>query len=198
MSTFFSGMGLGASLIIAIGAQNAFVLTQGLKKNHHISIALVCALCDAILIFLGVAGLGSLIAASPFWTNLMAWGGAVFLFWYGYKSFKSLFSDHSLKEDSAIGRGRTGIIGLTLAITLLNPHVYLDTVVLLGSISAQYEESQRMHFAMGAILSSFLWFFTISLGAAYLSQYLARPLTWKVIDGLTACIMWFIAITLVL
>lgn len=198
MNAFLSGMGLGASLIIAIGAQNAFVLTQGLKKNHHISIAFVCALCDAVLIFLGVVGLGALISASPFWTQVMAWGGAVFLFWYGFQSFRSLFTSHHLKQDKAEGRNRKSILLLTLAITLLNPHVYLDTVVLLGSIAAQYDDTFRPYFAAGAITSSFAWFFTIALGAAWLSPYLARPTTWKVIDGMSGCVMWFIAISLIL
>ncbi|MDV7338877.1 LysE/ArgO family amino acid transporter [Terasakiella sp. A23] len=198
MSAFLSGMGLGASLIIAIGAQNAFVLGQGLRKNYPLSIALVCAVCDAILIVLGVAGLGSLIASSPLWTNIMAWGGAAFLFWYGLRSFQSLFSDHSLKQDRGEGKSRKEILLITLAITLLNPHVYLDTVVLLGGIASQYEDTARPYFALGAVIASFLWFLTISLGAAWASPYLARPITWKVIDAVTGCVMWLVAVTLVL
>ncbi len=197
-TAFIAGFGIGGGLIIAIGAQNAFVLSQGLRRSYPVMVAFVCALCDALLILAGVAGLGALIAASPFWTNLMAWGGAAFLFWYGFRAFRSLLSeDHALNREKGQGNGRMGILSATLAITLLNPHVYLDTVVLVGTIAAQYEDTLRPYFALGAISASFAWFFTISLGAAWASPYLARPATWKVIDGLTGVVMWTVAISLI-
>lgn len=196
MSAFLSGMGIGAGLIIAIGAQNAFVLAQGLRKHHHISVALVCALCDTVFITIGVAGLGAIVSENPLWSTIMAWGGAAFLFWYGLCSFRALFSDHSLKHEKAKNRGFKEVLMITLALTLLNPHVYIDTIVLLGGIAAQYSDDQRPFFGMGAILSSFLWFATISLGAAWLSPYLARPITWKILDLLTGVVMWVVAISL--
>jgi len=197
-STFLSGMSIGAGLILAIGAQNAFVLSQGLRKTSPVLIAFVCAVCDATLIYLGVAGLGGLIAASPFWSELMAWGGAAFLGWYGFKSFRSLFSDHALIDKKGQGTSKKNIILTTLAITLLNPHVYLDTVVLLGAIGAQYEADIRWLFTLGAITSSFIWFFTLSLGAAWASPYLSRPITWKVIDFITGVVMWSVGLSLIL
>ena len=197
INAFLSGMGIGAGLIIAIGAQNAFVLGHGLRKTNPVMIAFICALCDALLILIGVAGLGALISNSELLTDIMAWGGAAFLFWYGFKSFRSLLSNHQLDREKAERKSRKEIIFITLAITLLNPHVYLDTVVLLGGIAAQYEDTARPYFAVGAIFASFLWFFTISLGAAWLSPYLARPITWKIIDAITGCVMWLVAITLI-
>lgn len=197
-STFLSGFSIGSGLIIAIGAQNAFVLGQGLRRTSPILIALICAGCDAILIFLGVAGLGSLIANSMFWSELMAWGGAAFLAWYGFKSFRNLFLDHALRQEKEIQISRKNIILTTLAITLLNPHVYLDTVVLLGAIGAQFDPDVRPIFTLGAITASFSWFLTISIGAAWASPYLSRPITWKVIDFITGTVMWTVGLSLVL
>jgi L-lysine exporter family protein LysE/ArgO len=198
LSAFFSGMSIGASLIIAIGAQNAFVIRHGLKRTSPVLIALICAACDAILILFGVAGLGTLIATSSLWTELMAWCGAIFLAWYGFKSFQSLWSEHALQVDNEVKQSRRNILLATLAITLLNPHVYLDTIVLLGAVGAQFEQSMRLYFTLGAITSSFIWFFTISLGAAWASPYLSRPITWKVIDLLTGVVMWSVGLSLII
>ncbi|WP_135077953.1 LysE/ArgO family amino acid transporter [Terasakiella sp. SH-1] len=191
-----SGFGLGSSLIIAIGAQNAFVLGQGLRRQNHILVALICAISDALLISIGVAGLGGLISANPTWTQVMAWGGAIFLGWYGLKSFRSMFSNHQLDNEKPHSKSRRQILLFTLAVTFLNPHVYLDTVVLLGGIAAQYEMEPRLYFAIGAMSASFLWFGFLALGAAWASPYLARPTTWKVIDGITGGVMWLIAFIL--
>ncbi len=198
MNAFLSGMGVGASLIIAIGAQNAFVLAQGLRKNHHISVAFLCAMCDAVLIIIGVMGLGAFIAQSPLLIEVMRWGGAAFLVWYGYKNFKNLFTDHQLSKKNLDHTNKNKVLVTTLAITLLNPHVYLDTVVLLGGISLQFNDDLRPLFACGAISASFIWFFTISLGAAWASPYLARPITWKIIDASAAVVMWYVALSLIL
>lgn len=194
--TFATGFGLGGGLIIAIGAQNAFVLGQGLRRNHPMMVALVCALCDAILIAAGVAGLGTLIAAYPLLTKIAAWGGGAFLIWYGFGALKRLFATETLSEEAISKTGRKAVLGATLAVTLLNPHVYLDTVVMLGGIGGQYPADARLSFAVGAMTASFVWFFAIALGAAWLAPYAARPITWKIVDAVTCCVMWLVAYSL--
>ncbi|OKH89778.1 LysE/ArgO family amino acid transporter [Thalassospira sp. TSL5-1] len=190
---YATGLGLGASAIIAIGAQNAFVLSQGLRRNYPVLIALVCALCDAVLIAAGVAGLGTLVASYPPLTKVAAWGGGAFLIWYGCSAFIRVFQDEKLTETSNSTKGWRAILTATLAITLLNPHVYIDTVVVLGGIGGQFPATERLAFALGAISASFIWFFTIALGAAWLAPYIARPITWKIIDTVTAGVMWMVA-----
>ncbi len=135
--TYVTGFGLGGGLIIAIGAQNAFVLGQGLRRNHPVMVAFVCALCDAVLIAAGVAGLGTLIAAYPLLTTVAAWGGGAFLIWYGFGAFRRLFETETLSEKAISKTGWQAVLSTTLAVTLLNPHVYLDTVVMLGGIGGQ-------------------------------------------------------------
>tara|TARA_R100000988_G_C3966322_1_gene149001 strand:- start:11 stop:637 length:627 start_codon:yes stop_codon:yes gene_type:complete len=194
--TYVTGFGLGGGLIIAIGAQNAFVLGQGLRRNHPVMVAFVCALCDAVLIAAGVAGLGTLIAAYPLLTTVAAWGGGAFLIWYGFGAFRRLFETETLSEKAISKTGWQAVLSTTLAVTLLNPHVYLDTVVMLGGIGGQYPPDARIGFALGAMSASFVWFFAIALGAAWLAPYVARPITWKIIDGLTCGVMWLVAYSL--
>ncbi|MEE3044743.1 MAG: LysE/ArgO family amino acid transporter [Pseudomonadota bacterium] len=193
--TYATGFGLGGGLIIAIGAQNAFVLGQGLRRNHPLMVALVCALCDAILIAAGVAGLGTLIAAYPLLTKIAAWGGGAFLIWYGIGAFRRLFETETLSDDTRSKKGWKAVLSTTLAVTLLNPHVYLDTVVMLGGIGGQYPADERLGFALGAMTASFVWFFSIALGAAWLAPYVARPITWKIVDAITCAVMWLVALT---
>ncbi|WP_341363967.1 LysE/ArgO family amino acid transporter [Thalassospira sp. SN3W] len=195
--TFATGFGLGGGLIIAIGAQNAFVLGQGLRRNHPVMVAFVCALCDAILIAAGVAGLGTLVATYPILTKIAAWGGAAFLIWYGYAALRRLFETETLSESDVRQTGWKAVLSTTLAVTLLNPHVYLDTVVMLGGIGGQFPADERLTFALGAMSASFVWFFAIALGAAWLAPYVARPITWKIIDGVTCAVMWLVAYTLI-
>ncbi|KZB60396.1 MULTISPECIES: LysE/ArgO family amino acid transporter [Thalassospira] len=194
--TYATGFGLGGGLIIAIGAQNAFVLGQGLRRNHPLMVALVCALCDAILIAAGVAGLGTLIAAYPLLTKIAAWGGGAFLIWYGIGAFRRLFETETLSDDTRSKKGWKAVLSTTLAVTLLNPHVYLDTVVMLGGIGGQYPADERLGFALGAMSASFVWFFSIALGAAWLAPYVARPITWKIVDAITCAVMWLVAYSL--
>lgn len=193
LDTFFTGAVLGAGLIIAIGAQNAFILSLGLKRQHAIKAALVCALSDALLILAGVAGLGNWIASNSTATTLAALGGAAFLLAYAVFALRRALRPTALEAQQT---GRTPwptVLAQTLAVTFLNPHVYLDTVVLLGSISAQYSDAARPAFAAGATTASFVWFLTLAAGASLLAPYLARPSTWRVIDGLTATVMLVIA-----
>lgn len=191
--TFFTGAFLGAGLIIAIGAQNAFILSLGLKRLHAIKAALVCAASDALLILAGVAGLGALIASNSLATTIAALGGAAFLVAYAVFALRRALKPASLEAQEARRTPWPAILAQTLAVTFLNPHVYLDTVVLLGSISAQYSDEARPFFAAGAVTASFVWFMALATGATLLAPYLAKPNTWRVIDALTATVMLVIA-----
>ncbi|BCL79479.1 amino acid transporter [Ktedonobacteria bacterium brp13] len=193
------GFALGASLIIAIGAQNAFVLRQGLKKQHLFLVASLCTLCDIILIILGIAGLGTLITAIPALTLIATWGGALFLIVYGLRSFRSAFKHETLttqETEQKNVRKRDTVLAI-LGFSLLNPHVYLDTVVLIGSIGAHYHAQARIFFALGTMLASLLWFFSLAYGAGKLAPLFRHSRAWQVLDILIGCVMWIIAGTLI-
>ena len=197
-TALLQGFGLGASLIIAIGAQNAFVLRQGLKRQHVFITALLCSLCDVALIALGVGGLGLLIASVPALTAVATWGGAAFLLFYGLRAFRSAASPGSLEVEPGAAPVRAWNIALaTLAISLLNPHVYLDTVVLLGSIGARYPAAERWLFAAGAAMASAIWFFGLGYGAAWLTPLFRRPVAWRILDAAVGCVMWAICASLI-
>ena len=197
-TTFLKGFSLGASLIIAIGSQNAFVLRQGLRREHVLPVCLVCFACDALLILLGVAGLGTLVSSSRLLMQIALWGGGIFLFAYGIRAFRSAFRPQSMEVDetSNPASGLRWAILTTLALTLLNPHVYLDTVVLLGSISGQFPAPERPAFALGAVSASLVWFFGLGYGARILTPLFRRELSWRVLDLLIGCVMWGIAASL--
>lgn len=197
MVSFVQGFGIGGGLIVAIGAQNAFVLSQGVRRNYPLTIALICALCDSILILLGVAGVGSFVAENPLLGTITAWGGAIFLFWYGAIALRSAIQGNSLEADGGSLSTVRAVITTTLALTLLNPHVYLDTIVLLGSISGQFEGMQRYIFGVGAMTASFLWFFSLSLGAGLLAPIFRKKIAWRVLDGVVCLVMWSIATSLI-
>jgi L-lysine exporter family protein LysE/ArgO len=195
---FLQGAGVGAGLIIAIGAQNAFVLSQGVRRRYPLLIALICWWCDCVLILAGMAGLGSAVSTHPQWMRLAAWGGAVFLLVYGFRSLRSAIAGGRLETgDAAMGTARAAVL-TTLAVTLFNPHVYLDTVVLLGSLSGQFPGAGRYAFAAGAIMASFVWFFSLSIGARLLAPFFRRPVAWRVLDSLVCLTMWCIAASLVI
>ncbi|SDL09575.1 L-lysine exporter family protein LysE/ArgO [Maridesulfovibrio ferrireducens] len=193
---YMQGFGTGGGLIVAIGAQNAFVLTQSIKKNHHLKICLVCALCDAVLITLGVLGTGDFVASHPMWLKPAAWGGAAFLAWCGFSSFRSAINGGKLESDEETVTGVRPIIMMTFAITLLNPHVYLDTIVMLGSISGQYSGEARYFFGFGAVTASFIWFYTLGFGGRALAPLFRKPVTWRILDSLVGVTMWAIAFSL--
>jgi len=197
VGAFWRGFGLGAGLIIAIGAQNAFVLRQGLKKQYVFLTALVCTLCDAALITLGVAGFGSVVSSHPVLTNLAAWGGAVFLFVYGLRAFWSVFKVRGLEAEGNVTLSKRDAVLTTLAVSLLNPHVYLDTVVLLGGIGGQFVGQSRVLYGVGAVTASSVWFFSLAYGATRLGPLFRRPLAWRVLDAAIGLIMWRIAFSLV-
>lgn len=196
LSAFITGFLTSISLIIAIGAQNAFVLSQGIKQQFNGLIAMTCCSLDIILIFAGIAGMGALIANSPYLMFAAALLGGGFLSVYGILALKSAINPQSLRaESSAINSRKTAIL-TTLAISLLNPHVYLDTVILIGSIGGQYAIPERWWFATGAALASVVWFCSLSWGAKKLAPLFKLPITWRVLDSVICLMMWSIAYSL--
>ncbi|MEO0823660.1 MAG: LysE family transporter [Pseudomonadota bacterium] len=195
---FATGFATGFSLILAIGAQNAFVLRQGLLRAHVFWVCLVCALSDAVLIAAGVAGMGAAIAALPSLNAAMLWAGALFLALYGAFAMRRAFNPGRL-EAAAEGAGSLGVaLATCLAFTWANPHVYLDTVVLVGAISVPWTEAGHgTAFGAGAMLASFVFFFSLGYGARLLAPIFARPRAWQILDILIAIIMWAIAASLV-
>lgn len=195
-SVYFTGFTMGLSLIVAIGAQNAFVLRQGVRNEHVFAICLACALSDALLIVVGITGFRQIAAVLPWLDALMRYGGALFLMWYGARSLLS-----ALNASGALAVGEGGASSLrkvlltALALTWLNPHVYLDTVVLLGTISTRFP-GMEASFAAGAVTASFLFFFSLGYGATKLRPIFANPAAWRVLEGLVAVTMWLIAFKL--
>lgn len=196
ISAFINGFLLGGSLIIAIGAQNAFILRQGLLRQHVFILCLICALSDAILIALGVAGLGSLISSSPELITAVTLGGALFLFTYAVIAFRRAMNPAALRAGESGGGSLKAAIVACLAFTFLNPHVYLDTVVLLGSLSAKYEGPARFAYAEGAMAASFVWFFTLGYGARLLEPVFASPAAWRILDFVIGIVMAGIGLSL--
>ncbi|SFU87400.1 LysE/ArgO family amino acid transporter [Pseudoduganella namucuonensis] len=194
---FLSGLGLGASLIMAIGAQNAHVLRVGVRRQHVALTVATCVVIDVLLIGAGVAGMGVLIQSSPLLMGAARWGGAAFLLWYGLRSWAALLRPGALPagEGGAPVSARNALLSV-LAMSLLNPHVYLDAVVLLGAIGGNYPAHERPSFAVGAMTASLIWFTALGFGASRLSDLLRRPLAWKCIEALTGAIMLALAAAL--
>jgi L-lysine exporter family protein LysE/ArgO len=193
MNAAISGFSLGLSLILAIGAQNAFVLKQGLKREHVFLVCLTCAASDAVLILLGVMGLGIIIEQAPWLMPVMRYGGAAFLLVYGARSFIAAWRSSDVLLQAVHVKGALLPTLLTCAaLTWLNPHVYLDTVLLIGSISTQFPEQKGL-FAAGAMLSSFVFFFSLGYAAAWLRPIFARPMSWRVLEVIVGITMWAIA-----
>ncbi len=192
-AAFIAGFVLGATLIIAIGAQNAFILRQGLKREHVFVLCLICALSDALLIAAGVAGLGTFVSSVPKLIILITAGGAAFLFVYGLMAFRRAMDPHAMRAGDGGAGGLWPAVLTVLAFTWLNPHVYLDTVVLLGGLSARYDGAARVYYGAGAMLSSFVWFFGLGYGARLLEPVFAKPSAWRILDILIGLIMWALA-----
>ncbi len=194
MSVFLTGLLIGGSLIIAIGAQNAYVLKQGLLKSHIFIICLICALSDAILIAIGTSGVGKIVENHPEWLRIITWLGAIYLTVYGLSSIRASFNSETLKAASQNSKQNTKtIITTVLALTFLNPHVYLDTVLLIGSVASPYTDNDHYYFTFGAISASFIWFFSLGYGARLLLPIFARPASWRILNIVIALIMWWIA-----
>lgn len=194
-TSFLPGFALSFSLILAIGAQNVFVLKHGLRRQHVLPIVLTCGIADALLITAGVAGFGALAKSVPWFESAMRYGGASFLIWYGAQNALSAWrGGAALEGQGASAKSLKATLATLLAITFLNPHVYLDTVVLIGSISAQYPD--RLAFGIGAALASLSFFFILGYGARLLSPVFANPSAWRVLDAIIALTMWSIAASL--
>ena len=193
----WSGFLLGLSLIVAIGAQNLFVLRQGLAREHVRLVVVVCALSDAVLILAGVAGMGALVTAHPDLLQVLRWGGAAFLVAYGLMALRRAAQGEAARVGGAGERSAMVALSTCLALTWLNPHVYLDTVVLLGSIASSHG-GDRWWFAVGAMLGSVVWFTGLGYGARVLAPLFARATAWRVLDLVVALVMFAIAASLVL
>jgi len=191
------GFATSLSLIVAIGAQNAFVLRQGIRNEHVLPVVILCAVSDLVLIIAGVAGVGALVTAHPQLTTIARYGGAAFLLLYGLMAARRAIRPETMTPGDA-GPARLSAVLLTcLALTFLNPHVYLDTVVLLGTLASQQGEG-RWRFGAGAALASLVWFFSLGFGARRLAGLFAKPVTWRILDGVIAVTMIALSVSLVL
>jgi L-lysine exporter family protein LysE/ArgO len=191
------GFGTGLALIVAIGSQNAFVLRQGIRGEHVAAVVLVCSVSDAILIAAGIAGVGALLQANPVIVDVVRFAGAAFLVAYGVMAAR-----RALRPGALTASGRQPAVGIgaalstVLALTWLNPHVYLDTVLLLGSVASQQTQDLRWWFGAGAITASVAWFSALGFGARVLRPFFARPSSWRILDGLVAAVMLTLGIRL--
>ncbi len=219
LTPLLAGVGLGFSLIVAIGAQNLFVLRQGIRREHVVLVASICAVSDAVLIALGVSGVGLVLQAVPWLIDVVRWAGALFLIGYGLlaarrawrPSGEALGSSAPAPGPTAASAGATAatagatavatraipVVATCLALTWLNPHVYLDTVFLLGTVANTHGD-QRWVFAAGAMAASVIWFFALAFGARYLGRWLGTPRAWRILDAIIAVVMVAIGVSLVL
>ncbi len=198
LAVAIQGALLSISIICAIGPQNAFVLRQGLQKRHVFAVATVCALSDILLIAAGVAGLGAVVQSRPSLLTAIAVVGAVFLFGYGALALRRAFRTESLTPAVTDAGGLRTAVATCLALTFLNPHVYLDTVVLIGGLSARHPGTGAVAFGIGAAFSSTAWFYGLAYGARFLAPLFARPVAWRVLDVIVAALMWGIALSLMI
>ena len=188
--SYVNGLLVAAGLIMAIGTQNAFVLAQSLRREHHLPVAALCVTCDALLVAAGVFGLATVLAQNPTLLAVARWGGAVFLIWYGAQALRRACSKQSLQQgENQTVRSLRAVMLSALAVTLLNPHVYLDTVLLLGSLANQQAQDLRWWFGGGAMAASIVWFSALGFGARILRPFFARPSSWRLLDGLIAVVM---------
>ncbi|AUV03989.1 arginine exporter ArgO [Phytobacter ursingii] len=191
---YFQGLMLGAALILPLGPQNAFVMNQGIRRQYHIMTAFLCTLSDLLLICAGIFGGSALLMQSPWLLALVTWGGVAFLFWYGYGALKTAMGRNiELASAEIMKQGRWKIIVTMLAVTWLNPHVYLDTFVVLGSLGGQLDVEPRRWFALGTVSASFLWFFGLAILAAWFAPRLRTVKAQRIINLLVGAVMWVIA-----
>ena len=197
---YLQGLALGASLILPLGPQNAFVMNQGVKRQYHLMTASLCTLSDIALICGGIFGGSALLHQSPLLLMLITWAGVAFLLWYGWNALRHAFSgDVDLASDSELKQSRWRIIATMLAVTWLNPHVYIDTFVVLGSLGGQLPTQEaRRWFALGTVSASVFWFFGLALMAAWLSPRLRTGRAQRAINLLVGAVMWIIASQLAL
>jgi L-lysine exporter family protein LysE/ArgO len=187
---------ISGGLIIAIGAQNAFILRQGLLGQKVFYACAVCFICDAVLITLGILGVGTLLQKSPFFLNSLAILGATFLYWYGVNSFIRAYKGNShlcIEHGASKEQSRTKLMLTTLAITLLNPHVYLDSLVIIGGIGGTLGSEEKRWFLFGSLLASFIWFFGLGYASKKLIPFFESSKTWVILDSLIGVVMCWIA-----
>lgn len=197
LSYYFQGLVLGAAMILPLGPQNAFVMNQGIRRQYPLMVAGLCALSDLVLICAGIFGGSAVLMQSPWLMALVTWGGVAFLLWYGFGALKTAFSQQlELANAEVLKQGRWRIIATMLAVTWLNPHVYLDTFVVLGSLGGQLAAEPKRWFALGTISASFIWFFGLALLAAWLAPRLRTAKAQRIINVVVGVIMWFIAFQL--
>lgn len=196
MMSYVAGLGTALSLIMAIGAQNAFVLKQGLLRSHVLAVILFCACSDAVLIILGVTGMAAIAELAPWLIEVMRWGGVAFLLLYGARSFRAAMQGGEALTPQGEKRSLKATLAVIAALTWLNPHVWLDTVMLLGSISAQWPSP--LLFGAGAVTGSFVFFFALGYGARLLAPVFARPRAWQWLEVGVGIVMWGIALRLIL
>ncbi|MFZ6708107.1 LysE/ArgO family amino acid transporter [Undibacterium sp. TC9W] len=199
LAFILKGMGMSAGLIMAIGSQNAHVLRMGLRKQHVALTVMICIACEMLLILAGVAGIGGMINSQPILLMIARWGGAAFLVWYGVRSLRAAASQQSLVPEAGelsltAGKAALAVLGATL----LNPHTYLDTVVLLGAIGGQQPGNGKYWFAVGAVLNATIWFAALGFGARLLAPWFAKPMAWRVLDSLVGIVMLMLALNLML
>ncbi|KAA8998142.1 arginine exporter ArgO [Affinibrenneria salicis] len=197
LSVYLQGFALGAAMIIPLGPQNAFVMNQGIRRQYHLMIAALCTFSDVVLICAGVFGGSALLSQSALAMMAVTWGGVAFLLCYGWGAMRSAFSQRPPQTQSeTLRKGRWRIVATMLAVTWLNPHVYLDTFVIQGSLGGQLSEAARYWFVFGSISASLLWFFSLALLAAWLAPWLSRPGCQRIINLLVGLVMWAIALQL--
>jgi L-lysine exporter family protein LysE/ArgO len=188
-SVYLSALMLSAGQIIGIGPQNAFVIKQGLGRSHVMPIVLICVVCDALLISAGVLGMGSLIAGLPLFVKTVTWLGAAFMFWLAYKAFRAALAPSGLTLGDSVERDRKVVIRTILAVTLLNPYVWLDTVVLIGGLSSAYGPGSQLSFILGSITASLTWFLAIGFFAGKLGPLFEKPSSWRMLDLVIGLVM---------
>lgn len=201
INMFIQGALISGGLIIAIGAQNAYLLRQGLLGQKVLYACAVCFMCDAVLITLGILGVGSILQQSPFFLNSLAMLGAIFLYWYGANSFFRAYKGNShlhVEHDEGKQQSLAKLMLTTLAITLLNPHVYLDTLVIIGGIGGTLGSEEKRWFLFGSIVASFIWFFGLGYASKKLIPFFESSKTWVVLDSLIGLVMFWIATSLVM
>lgn len=187
------GLGSGLSLIIAIGAQNAFVLRQGIRREHVLPVVLICGITDAVLEVLGIAGIGFVVEQAPVALEFVRWGGVAFLLWYAFTAARRAQKPEVLVAGEGGESSLKRTVLACLAITYLNPHVYLDTMVLMGSIGNAQGDQARWWFALGGAIASIGWFFLLGYGARALTRFFATPRSWQILDWIVAGMMLVIA-----
>ena len=197
-SSCLQGFVLCFGLIVPIGAQNAFVLRQGLRREHVTSVVLFCGAADSVLILAGVYGMAEAIGDRPWASRALALAGSVFLAWYGWKAILRMRNADNLRAapgGDVLGRGAA--VAQAAAFTLLNPHVYLDTVLLVGGVGAQQPVNLQAWFAAGACIASIFWFGLLGFGARWLAPWFAKPKAWQILDGLIGVTMWTVAVLMI-